>query len=369
MLLWASRFGRQLITRVTTAISNRIRHPDVAAFIRDQIGYVIRVTVVIAAWILALGMSSLWLSDVLLRFPATRAVGLGMRGAMGSWLWDLLGQMAAALPGLGVVLVIILITGALAHVVRLFFDRIQRRHIHLGWLNADTAVPTRRLCTVVLWLFAIAMAYPYLPGANSEAFKGLSVLVGLMVSLGASGLVGQAASGFIVTYLGVLRIGDYVKVGDTEGEVATIGIFTTRVITVFKESVSVPNILILSNQLLNYSRYPGSAGVAVRVKVSLGYNVPWRDVHRVLCTAAGRVEDVRQDPAPYVLQRALSDFYVEYELCAFLTEPVKRIPVLDRLHQEIQDLCAAEGIQILSPHWVDDPSTPALPRPPTSPQP
>lgn len=356
-LVWIARHLRQLITAIAHAVGQRVSHREIGAFIRDQLSHLIRLLVVLGAWGLALGATSVWLSAVLLRFPATRAVGENMRGALGGWMWDLLGRMAKALPDLGVVVVIILLTSTLAHIVRLFFDRIERKRIHLGWLNAHTALPTRRLTTVALWLFAAAMAYPYVPGSNSEAFKGLSVLVGLMVSLGASGLVGQAASGFIVTYLGVIRTGDYVKVADTEGTVASIGIFTTRIETVFKEAVSIPNVLIFSNQLLNYSRFPGTEGVVVRTKVTIGYSTPWRQVHTLLEEAASRVGDLRREPKAYVLQRALSDFYVEYELCAHLTEPVKRIPVLDELHRHIQDLCNEQGIQILSPHWMADPPT------------
>jgi small-conductance mechanosensitive channel len=257
--------------------------------------------------------------------------------------------------------VIGVITATLAHALRLLFDRIERRRIHFGWLNADTAVPTRRLGTLALWLFAIAMAYPYLPGSNSEAFKGLSVLVGVMVSLGASGLVGQAASGFIVTYLGVIRSGDYVKVADTEGTVDHIGIFTTRIITVFAESISVPNVLILGNQLLNYSRSPGTAGVVLRAKVTIGYGVGWQEVHALLLASVVDDPALRHDPAPYVLQRALSDFYVEYELCAHLIDPARRIPVLSGIQARILDLARARGIQLLSPHWMANP--PEIQRP------
>lgn len=354
-VVWIARNLRRLVTALAHAVGKRIAHREIGAFIRDQLSHLIRLLVVLCAWGFALGATSIWLSAVLLRFPATRAVGENMRGALGGWMWELLGRVARTMPDLGVVVVIVLITATLAHIVRLFFDRIERKRIQLGWLNAHTAIPTRRITTVALWLFAAAMAYPYIPGSNSEAFKGLSVLVGLMVSLGASGLVGQAASGFIVTYLGVIRVGDYVKVGDTEGTVAAIGIFTTRIETVFKEAVSVPNVLLFGNQLLNYSRFPGDDGVVVRAKVTIGYSTPWRQVHALLEEAARRVGDLRSEPKAYVLQRALSDFYVEYELCAHLTEPVKRIPVLDELHRHIQDLCNEQGIQILSPHWMADP--------------
>ena len=360
-LIWLAIRLRRLLAYLGDLVAQRISQRELALIIREQITGLLRLLVVLAAWSFGLIATSVWISGILVRFNVTREAGEQVRGLLGGWTINLLGNIAAALPGLGVVLVIGVITTTVAHALRLLFERIERRRIHFGWLNADTAVPTRRLCTVALWLFAIAMAYPYLPGSDSEAFKGLSVLVGVMVSLGASGLVGQAASGFIVTYLGVIRSGDYVKVGETEGTVDHIGIFTTRIITVFAESVSVPNIFILSNQLLNYSRSPGTAGVVLRTKVAISYNVSWQEVHALLLAAVVNNPALRDDPAPYVLQRTLSDFYVEYELCAHLIDPARRIPVLSGIQERILDLARARGIQLLSPHWMANP--PENPRP------
>ncbi len=359
-LVWIVRQAQRVVLATGRLVTERIGQRELSAFIRDQCGHFIRVAAMLGAWVAGLLATYVWLSAVLLRFRQTQALGEELSGSLGGWASRFLAQVISALPNLGVVVVIILITSTLAHLIRLFFARIENRRLHLGWLNHDTALPTRRLTTLTIWLFALAMAYPYLPGSGSEAFKGVSVLVGIMVSLGASGLVGQAASGFIVTYLGVIRAGDYVKVGETEGEVASIGIFSTRIITVFKEAVSVPNVLILSQQLLNYSQFPGQQGVVVRTKLTIGYTVPWRQLHALLIAAASRCPDLRTEPAPYVLQRNLADFYVEYELCAHLSTPRRRIPVLAELHQHIQDLCHEQGIQIMSPHYLSDPAQPAL---------
>jgi small-conductance mechanosensitive channel len=362
-LVWIVRQAQRVVLATGRLVTERIGQRELSSFIRDQCGHFIRVAALLGAWVAGLLATYVWLSAVLLRFRQTQALGEELRGSLGDWASRFLAQVISALPNLGVVVVIILITSTLAHLIHLFFARIENRRLHLGWLNHDTALPTRRLTTLTIWLFALAMAYPYLPGSGSEAFKGVSVLVGVMVSLGASGLVGQAASGFIVTYLGVIRAGDYVKVGETEGEVATIGIFSTRIITVFKEAVSVPNVLIMSQQLLNYSQFPGQEGVVVRTRVTIGYTVPWRQLHALLIEAARRCPDLRAEPAPYILQRSLADFYVEYELCAHLISPRRRIPVLAELHQHIQDLCHEQGIQIMSPHYLGDPAQPALASP------
>ena len=272
----------------------------------------------------------------------------------------LLRGIGDAIPGLAIVLVIVVIVGFLSHFVKLFFVRIETRRINLGWLNHNTAVPTRRILIVILWLFAIAMMYPYLPGSGSDAFKGLSVFVGILISLGGAGLVGQVASGFILTYLGIVRVGDYVIVGTVEGVVAEIGIFNTRIETIFKEAMSVPNVFILTNTTTNLSRFPGQHGVVVQATVTIGYDVPWRQIHTLLLNAAKLTSGLQQHPEPYVQQRALSDFYVEYHLCAYLLKPVERIPVTSQLFAEIQDQFNEAGVQILSPHFMQEPKKPAV---------
>ena len=337
-------------------ISNRV----VESFIRDQLVRGLTLVIQVGIWVLGILGAYLWVTWCLSAFPMTRDVGNELGGRLLAFVFGLMQGIGEAIPGLAIVFFIVVLTGFLSHVVKLFFVRIETRGVNLGWLNPHTAVPTRRIIIVALWIFALAMSYPYLPGSGSDAFKGLSVFVGVMVSLGGAGLVGQVASGFILTYLGIVRVGDYVIVGNVEGVVASIGIFNTRIETIFKEAMSVPNVFILTNTTTNLSHFPGQHGVVVQATVTIGYDVAWRQIHALLLAAAKRTARLQEHPAPYVQQRALSDFYAEYHLCVYLLNPVERIPVLAQLYAEIQDQFNEAGVQILSPHYMHGPKKPAV---------
>ncbi|MEY3759982.1 MAG: hypothetical protein RIR39_1473, partial [Pseudomonadota bacterium] len=213
----------------------------------------------------------------------------------------------------------------------------------------------RKLTQALLWLFAFAMAYPYFPGSNTEAFKGLSVLVGIMLSIGGAGVVGQAASGLIMIYSRVLREGEYVKIGEVEGLVTLVGIFSTKIRTANGEEVNMPNALIGSSTTVNSSRLAEGKGLVVHTTVTIGYNTPWRQVHAMLMRAAGSTPGLRAEPKPFVIQSALSDFYVEYRLCVQVERPEIRRITLTALHANIQDVFNEYGVQIMSPHYENDP--------------
>ena len=238
------------------------------------------------------------------------------------------------------------------------FDRAEAGGVDLGWLDADTARPTRRLISIGIWTFAIAMAYPYLPGAQTEAFKGLSLLLGLMASLGASSVVGQAASGLILMYTRTIRLGEFVRVGEYEGTITELGTFSTRMRTGQGEELILPNSLIASSVTRNYSRAVQGEGFVIDTTVTIGYDTPWRQVEALLKLAASRTPGVLSEPAPRVFQTRLSDFYAEYRLVAQAcpTEPGPRAQIISELHGRIQDTFNEYGVQIMSPHYLGDPS-------------
>jgi small-conductance mechanosensitive channel len=217
---------------------------------------------------------------------------------------------------------------------------------------------TSKLCIGAVWLFAIAMAYPYLPGSDTEAFKGLSVLIGLMLSLGASNLVGQLASGLILTYTRTFHNGEYVRVDEHEGTVVSLGSFTTRIRTGMGEELTISNSQVLGAVTRNYSRAVKGRGFIVDTTVTIGYDTPWRQVNAMLVEAARRTPGVLADPPPHVFQVALSDFYPEYRLVcqAVPSEPRPRAEVMSLLHANVQDVFNEHGVQIMSPHYLGDPA-------------
>jgi small-conductance mechanosensitive channel len=319
---------------------------------------------VFAALIWAVGLLATygWLTFTMKQFPYTRPWGEHMEGNLFEILGDVVLAIVNAIPGLLVVVVIVLIARLIIRFANIFFDRVQRGSITMWGLDPDTVVPTRRIFQLVVWAFALALSYPYLPGSDTEAFKGLSVLLGLMVSIGASSLVGQAVSGLILTYTHAFRPGEYVRIGDTEGTVVGIGAFSTRVRTGLGEEVMVPNSLALQNTTRNFSRAVKGTGFVVNTSVTIGYSTPWRQVHAMLEEAAGRTRDIARDPAPYVRQTKLSDFYVEYHLIAYspIDHPVQRVEMLSELHANIQDVFNEHGVQIMSPHYMTETAEPQV---------
>lgn len=353
---WITRW----IVRLAHACAGAVRHRELASFLQDQLVRSLRWTMLVLAWALGLLGGYVWLSVCLQAFTATRDLGEQLGSRLLDVTLDLIVALGQAIPQLAIIAFIMVLTGVMVHVIKLFFDRIERRSVNLGWLNRHTAAPTRRITTVILWLVALAIAYPYVPGSSTDSFRGISLLIGVMASLGGASLVGQAASGFILTYLGTIRTGDYVLIGPTEGVVTHIGVFTTRVDTIFKEAVSIPNVYILTNTITNLSRFPGHDGFILQAVTTIGYQVPWRQMHAALIAAAAQTPGLKRTPEPYVQQRSLSDFYVEYHLCCHLENPLERIPVLSQLYCAIQDVCNEQGIQILSPHYMQDPAQPAI---------
>jgi small-conductance mechanosensitive channel len=353
--------SRRLLAATRLHVS-RLQVGGVQVLRRERIATLIDQAMSALYGLVVLVVGSEWLGFVLGRFPFTRAWG----ELLNSYLFDLAARMGGAVlravPDLFTAVVILLIARFITRVLHSFFERVQSAQVQVAWLDADVAVPTRRIAKVIVWLFAVAMAYPYLPGAQTEAFKGLSVLVGLMISLGASNLVGQAASGLILTYGRVYRKGEYVRIADQEGTITDLGIFATRLRTGLGEELTLSNSTILAGTTRNYSRAVRGPGFVLDTTITIGYDTPWRQVHAMLCEAARRTPGVLAEPPPQVFQTALSDWYPEYRLVcqAIPAEPRPRATVLSALHASIQDVFNEYGVQIMSPQYFEDPPTPKI---------
>lgn len=318
---------------------------------------ILRRCISLLCWLLILLCLYEWLGFVLRQFPYTRPWGDGLNSYLSALLDYCLEATVNALPGLALVVIIFGIAKGCVALLRTLLMRLAIPGT-IPWLTNETLAPTNRLISLAIWLFALAMAYPYLPGAETEAFKGLSVLVGLMVSLGASNVVGQAAAGLILTYSGTIKRGEYVKVGDNEGTVIEMGIFTTRIMTGLGETLTIPNTLITSSVTRNYSRIIQGSGYIVDTTVTIGYDTPWRQVEALLLEACRRTEGILREPEPKVFQVSLSDFYPEYRLVAQAvpSEPRSRAQLMSMLLANIQDVFNEYGVQIMSPHYITDPA-------------
>lgn len=303
-----------------------------------------------------------WLSFVLASFTYTRVWGELMNGYLVNLAVGMASGIANALPGLFTAFIIFYLTESVTRLLDSFFERVQTQKTVVSWLEADVAEPTRRITKTVVWLFAIAMAYPYLPGSHTEAFQGLSVLVGLMISLGASNLVGQAASGLVLIYGRVFRKGEYIKVGAHEGTVLEMGMFTTRLRTGLGEDVTLSNSTVLSDATKNYSSNMKVTGFVLDTQVTIGYDTPWRQVHAMLELAARRTPGILHEPAPLVFQTQLSDWYPQYRLvCQGASADARSRPMLlSALLASVQDVFNEYDVQIMSPQYFEDPKAPKV---------
>jgi len=300
------------------------------------------------------------LTFILRQFPYTRPWGESLRTFLVTTIANLGLGMLNTLPDLFTVALIVLITRFAIRLVGLWFHAVETGRVTARWIYPETAQPTRRLATTLLWLFGAVMAYPYLPGSQTEAFKGVSVFLGLMVTLGSSGLVNQIMSGFTITYSRALRLGDFVRIGDVEGTVTHLGVLSTKLRTLRNEDVTVPNAVVVSQTTVDFSRYGDTAGVFTPTTVTIGYDAPWRQVHAMLLEAAKRTAGIRREPAPLVLQAGLEDFYVKYMLLVCLERQDSRPIVLAAMHANIQDVFNEYGVQIMSPNYVLDPAAPKV---------
>jgi len=302
----------------------------------------------------------LWLTFCFAQFFYTEAWAKGLGAFLVGILRDFALAIVGAVPGLFAVLVIFWLTRIVAAAAASFFTGVERGTMTVTWLHPESARASRRIVLAGIWLFAVTVAYPYIPGSGSDAFKGVSVFAGLMLSLGSSGFMNHLMSGLVIAYSGALRVGDYVTLGDVEGTVQDLGPMTTRIATQKRESVAIPNGVVVGASITNYSLLAGRDGAVVSTMVTIGYDAPWRQVHALLLLAASRTTGIRPSPAPFVLQRALSDFYVEYELRFAIDRPVERVRVLSALHAAIQDAFNEAGVQIMSPNFEAQPEQPVL---------
>ncbi len=315
---------------------------------------------VMAALALVMGvlLTYNWLTFVFRSFPYTRPWGESLRTFLTNRFTFFGEKIVESIPDLFTAALILLITRFVVRVSNTFFLAAERGTVDVPWLFQEIAQPTRRIAATLLWLGGFIIAYPYLPGSDSEAFKGVSVFVGLVISLGSSSVVTQMMSGLTITYSRALRRGDFVRIGEVEGTVLSVGPLSAKIKTSRGEEVTIPNAVVVSHVTTNYSRYDKSEGVFFGTSITLGYDTPWRQVRALLLLAAERTDGVRMEPPPKVRQAALHDSYVEYVLLVALAQPSDRIAVLDRLHANILDAFNEFDVSITSPNYEGDPESP-----------
>ncbi len=288
---------------------------------------------------------------VLSFFPWTAPYSPRIVGYVLSPLGAVLAGFMAYLPKIFFILVIVLVTRYILKLILLVFKSVQSGSLTFKGFHPDWAMPTYNIVRFLVIAFAAVVMFPYLPGAGSDAFKGVSLFVGVLFSLGSSGAVGNIVAGVVLTYTRAFQIGDRVKIGDTSGDVIERTLLVTRIRTIKNVDVTIPNGAVLGNQVINYTSQAKSTGIILHTTVTIGYDAPWKQVHEFLIAAARATPGILERPDPFVLQTSLDDFYVSYEINAYTDNPSSMAGTYSSLHQNIQDRFNEGGVEILSPHY------------------
>jgi len=259
-------------------------------------------------------------------------------------IWDYL-------PNLFSILVIYFVMKYVTRFVKYLFNEIEEEKLKLTGFHADWAMPTYSIIRFLLYAFMFVLIFPYLPGSDSNIFKGVSVFIGILFSLGSSSAIANMVAGLVITYMRPFKIGDRIKIGDVAGDVLEKTLLVTRLRTVKNEIITIPNSSILSGNTTNYSSDSKEHGLIIHTTVTIGYDIPWQKVQQALIEAAQRTSMILTDPKPFVLQTSLEDFYVAYQVNAYTHEAAKQALIYSQLHQNIQDVFNEQGIEILSPHY------------------
>ncbi|MGV8830066.1 MAG: mechanosensitive ion channel domain-containing protein [Breznakibacter sp.] len=271
------------------------------------------------------------------------------------WIWmpfkNMFWSVWQYLPKLFSILVIYFTMKYVIRFTKYIFTEIESGKLKINGFHIDWAMPTYSIVRFLLLAFMFVLIFPYLPGSDSDIFKGVSVFIGILFSLGSSSAIANMVAGLVITYMRPFKIGDRIKIGDISGDVIEKTLLVTRVKTPKNEEITIPNSSILTGNTTNYSTYARQEGVIVHTTVTIGYDVPWKEIHQALIDAAARTEHLLEQPAPFVLQTSLDDFYVAYQINAHTKEANRLASVYSNLHQNIQDCCNERGIEILSPHY------------------
>ncbi|MDJ0899312.1 MAG: mechanosensitive ion channel family protein [Xenococcus sp. MO_188.B8] len=303
--------------------------------------------------IVLLALIYTYFSTIFRIFPQTRRFGEQFRKPVyDAFKWAGKG-FVDFLPNLFIIILTIVITYYLIRFCSLFFKAIDREIITLPGFDQDWAKPTNKIVVILIIAGALAVIVPYLPVYNSPAFQGISLLVGALITFGGASTVANLVGGTVIIYTRAYRLGDLIKTEEHFGYVHEKTILSTRIRTLTGEIVTIPNANLISTSIINYNAIKRELNIPlmIRTSITLGYDVPWRKVYQTLIDAAHATENILEEPAPYVLQTSLEDFYISYELRAYIDLLERRLLTLSKLHENIQDKCNEVGIEILSPHY------------------
>lgn len=364
---WANGLAQRRIEKGLQSLEDKA-HRLIRA---DQVWAVFAGLLSAVRFLLVVVLILLYLNMVLGLFPWTRPTSLVLFDLVLNPLRSLWQGFVSAVPDLVFLVVLFVVVRFIIKLARRFFDGVSRGHIRLQNFDPDWALPTFKILRLLIIALAVVVAYPYIPGSESNAFKGVSLFLGVLFSLGSSSFIANMIAGISMTYRGAFKQGDLVKIGEVTGAVDDIKVMTTRIRTAKNEIVVIPNSGILNANVVNYSALARSDGLVLHTEVGIGYDVPWREVETMLLLAVERTDGLRAEPKPFVLQLSFGDFATKYQVNAYCNEPLRMLSLYSALHANIQDVFNEHGVQIMTPvytqllpaHAVDHPASVPAPRP------
>jgi small-conductance mechanosensitive channel len=360
LLRWFWRWLDRLLTRRLHARIHGVGIQSFELMRAEQIRDALRNVLVAIRTVLVLVATLVYLGIVLAQFPLTWGISRDLAAFVLAPLQVIGGGIVANIPSLVFLLVLFLVVRVALRVIRLFFDAVGRGTVTLERFEREWAQPTYKIVRLAIVAFALIVAYPYIPGSQSDAFKGITLFMGILFSLGSTAAISNIIAGYMITYRRAFKLGDRVRIGNAVGEVVETRLQVTHLRSPKNEEIVIPNSQILAGEVLNYSSLARAQGLILHTEVGIGYETPWRQVEAMLLMAAGRTAGLAQEPRPFVLLKKLADFAVTYELNAYCHDVRAMIALYTELHRHILDVFNEYGVQIMTPAYEGDPAEPKV---------
>ncbi len=350
------RWGVQRLGQRFVGGQGELKIQSVQLIQSRQLLLAVRALLNVGTTLAMLVIAYLHLSSVLRLFPWTRQLADDLFQLFLQPLQVMGHALLGAVPDLAFVLVLVLVARYVLRALRLLFEGIETGAVRFDGFDPEWAQPTYKIVRILVVAFTVVVAYPYIPGSDSQAFKGVSLFLGVIFSLGSSSVISNVIAGYTMTYRRAFRLGDRIQVGDVTGFVTEASLLVARGRSVTDEEIVIPNSQILNGAVTNYSALAREDGVILHTTVGIGYETPWRQVEAMLLLAADRAKGTEKSPPPYVLQKSLGDFCVVYEINAYCRDANAIARTYTELHRNILDVFNEYGVQIMTPAYEGDPA-------------
>jgi small-conductance mechanosensitive channel len=359
-IVWLSRKADRLLMRRLGSTIHAVEVQSLELMRAERIWAAARGLALALRTLVMLAAALMYVGFVLAQFPWTRELSQNMVAFALRPLNVIVTGIVAQIPSLIFLTVLFFVVRMILRLTRVFFDAVGRGTVTLASFDADWAEPTYKIVRVVIVAFGLIVAYPYIPGSESAAFKGISLFMGVVFSLGSSTAIANVVAGYMMTYRRAFKVGDRIKIGNSVGDVIETRLQVTHLRSPKNEELIIPNSQILTGEVLNYSSLARSDGLILHTEVGIGYETPWRQVEAMLLMAAERTSGVTLEFPPFILETRLADFAVTYELNVHCRNAHRMMEIYAELHRHILDVFNEYGVQIMTPAYIADTPEPKL---------